>query len=311
MFYISLKTIVEKFPNKLAVNDMTYTELLEKSIQRTYNPICHSDGVDILLDVINASYLNKPIVVLPKINRESAIMPDTLPNTFNVILYSSGSTGAKKPIVLPEQMLMANIKNVIKINEMTHNDKILTVAPLNHTAGITCQTLGGLFIGASLIIETFNPFTLLRLLKDNAITTSHILPLMSEAVMKNHGKINLPHLRLIWTGSDCMTKDQINFWLSPNTNVMITYGMTEAGPPVFYHTFSYSDPLDALDNGFAVGSTACCEVNIVDNELQVRGDIVNVDGWFKTGDCFKHEKGFYYYTGRVNAGGKIVPKGKH
>ena len=311
MFYISLKEIAEKFPTKLAVNDMTYTQLLEKSINRTYNPICRSVGVDILLDLINAAYLNKPIVVLPKDDKDSAIIPETLPNEFNLILYSSGSTGAKKPIILPERMLMASIKNVIKTNEIQSDDKILTVCSMNHTAGLTCQTLGALFTGASVIIEPFNPFTLLRLVKEHDITVSHILPLMTDAVMKNHTKITLPNLRLIWTGSDCITKDQITFWLSPNTKLMTAYGMTEAGPPVFYHIFNHGDSLDAFDNGFVVGSIACCEVNLVDNELRLRGDIVNVDGWLKTGDCFKYENGFYYYTGRVSAGGKIVPKGKH
>lgn len=311
MFYISLKEIAEKFPNKLAVNNMTYTELLDKSIERPYNTVCNSIGVDILLDLINASYLNKPIIVLPKDNKELAIIPETLPENFNLILYSSGSTGKRKPTIIPERMLMANIKNVIKCSQLSSTDKILTVCSMNHTAGLTCQTLGGLFSGSSIIIEAFNPFNVLKLLKTHEITVTHVIPMMTEILLKNHSKPDLPNLRMIWMGSDCITKQQVEFWMTDNLKFMTVYGLTEAGPPVIYHIFDSKSDLSILEQGVIAGSVPCCEVKIVDNELLICGDIVNIDGWLKTGDCFKYENGLYYYTGRVSAGGKIIPKGTH
>jgi acyl-coenzyme A synthetase/AMP-(fatty) acid ligase len=311
MFYISLKQVAEKFPNKLAINEMTYSDLIEKSLSRKYNLVCDETGVDVLFDFINASYLKKPIIVLPKEGRELAIIPDVLPEGFNLILYSSGSTGVRKPIVIPERMLMANIKNVINSSNITANDRILTVCSMNHTAGLTCQTLGGLFTGSSIIIEPFNPFNILKFLDTHNITVTHVIPMMTDILMKNHDKPTLPNLRLVWIGSDCVSRNHVEFWIAPNRKVMTIYGLTEAGPPVIYHSFDYADDLSILDNGVIAGSVTCCDVEIVNDELLVRGDIVNVEGWSKTGDCFRYESGLYYYTGRVSAGGKIIPKGKH
>jgi acyl-coenzyme A synthetase/AMP-(fatty) acid ligase len=311
MFYISLKRIAEKFPNKLAVNEMTYTDLLELSLSRNYNLVCSETGVNVLLDLINASYLQKPIIVLPKENREYVIIPTELPSGFNLILYSSGSTGNKKPIIIPERMLLANIRNIIQSSNIVPDDKILTVCSMNHTAGLTCQTLAGLFTGSSVIIESFNPFTVLKLLDTHHITVTHVIPMMTTILMKKHNKPILPSLRLVWLGSDCINRQQVEFWIAPTRKLMTIYGLTEAGPPVIYHTFNYSDDLSILDTGVIAGSVACSDIQIVNNELLIRGDNVNVAGWHNTGDCFKYENGFYYYTGRISAGGKIIPKGKH
>jgi acyl-coenzyme A synthetase/AMP-(fatty) acid ligase len=309
MLYISLKSIAEKFPNKLAVNNMTYSELLTAALGRPYSKVCYATGVDVLLDLIKAASVNKPIIVMPKENRESVVMPDNLTETFALVLYSSGSTGARKPIVLPESMLLANAKNVIDCNGMTSDSRVLTVCSLNHTAGITCQTLAGLLCGAYVLVEGFNPFNCLRLLEENGITHTHMIPMMTEILMKSHDKPILPKLKFVWTGSDVITKQQVDFWLNHDRQFMITYGMTEAGPPVLQHTFNNGDDISIFDKGLVVGSQPMCEVKITDGELCLRGAIVNREGWLETGDCFKYEDGWFFYTGRKAAGGKIVPKG--
>lgn len=311
MFYISLEQIAKKFSTKLAVNDYTYGELLNTATSRTYNEICSSTGVDILLDVIKAASVNKPIIVLPKDNKENIVLPDSLPNSFSIILYSSGSTGTRKPIVLPEKMILAVARNNIDLHKITADDKILTVCSLNHTAGLTCQTMAGLLSGASITVEPFNPFSLLRLLSEHKITVTHLVPLMTDAVIKLSKKPNLPHLRFIWTGSDCIPKSHVEYWMDTNRSFMIAYGMTEAGPPTICHIFKYGDDLSALDKGFAVGSKVLCDYKIVEGELCLKGDILNIDDWLHTGDCFQVIDGWYYYTGRKSAGGKIIPKGKH
>jgi len=311
MFYISLEQVAKKFSNKLSINNYTYGELLDNVKNRTYKLICESTGVDILLDVLHAASINKPIIVLPKENRDNIILPDSLPDCFCIVLYSSGSTGVRKPVIIPERMILANINNILTYNKITANDKILTVCSINHTAGLTCQTLAGLFAGATVIIELFNPFNLLRLLSEHKATITHIVPLMTEAIMKLSTKLNLPCLRLVWMGSDCIPKNHIEYWLDEHRNVMTVYGMTEAGPPVISHIYKHNDDLSIHDIGFAVGTKVFSESKIVDGELCLKGDIINIDDWLHTGDCFNIVDGWYYYTGRKSAGGKIVPKGKH
>lgn len=181
---------------------------------------------------------------------------------------------------------------------------------MNHTAGINCHTIPGLLSGAYVHIDQFNGFNCLRLLKELDITATHVVPMMTEILMKV-GKPDLPKLKFVLTGSDCVSRNQVEYWLDDHRNVMILYGMTEAGPPALSHTIKKGDDLSVFDKGYPVGSISYCDTKIIDNELWLKGPIVNQDGWFNTGDCVKYEDGLYYYTGRVSAGGKIVPKGKH
>lgn len=308
MLYISLKDVAHKFANKLAINDLTYSQLFEQALSRPYTQVCHETGLPVLLDIIKAMSENKPIVIMPKENRESVVMPDALPSQFGIVLYSSGSTGKRKPIFIPESMMVANAKSTIEFQKITSEDRFLNVCSMNHTAGINCHTLPGLLSGAYTYVDQFNGFTCLRLLKELDITATHVVPMMTDVLMKV-GKPDLPKLKFVITGSDCIPKSHVEYWLDNHRDVMITFGMTEAGPPAIGHIFKMNDDLSVFDNGFPVGSHAFCETKIIDNELWLKGPIVNKTDWFQTGDCFKHVNGFYYYTGRVSAGGKIVPKG--
>jgi acyl-coenzyme A synthetase/AMP-(fatty) acid ligase len=311
MLYISLRETSKKFANKLAVNDLTYSQLYDLALSRPYTKVCHDTGISVLLDIIKAMSENKPIVILPKENREGAIIPAELPDHFGIVLYSSGSTGVRKPIFLTESMMVANAKSTIDFQRITSGDRFLNVCSLNHTAGINCHTIPGLLTGAYTVIETFNGFNCLRLLKELDITATHLVPMMTEVLMKVEAKPNLPKLNFVITGSDCIPKHHVEYWLDEHRDMMITYGMTEVGPPAIGHIFKHGDDLSCFDNGYPVGSHAFCETKIVGGELWLKGPIVNQPDWFKTGDCFKHENGFYYYTGRVSAGGKIIPKGKN
>lgn len=309
MFYISLESVAKKYSNKLAVNKLTYGQFMDKSLNRVYKLISESSGSDILLDLVNASFYNKPLVVLPKTNKGNVILPNNLPNSFCLVLYSSGSTGNRKPIIITEHMILANIKNILEFNNFTADDRILTVCSLNHTAGLTCQTLSGLFAGSSIIIEPFNAFNIIRLLKEHSITITHVVPLMTDATMKVSDKTHLPNLRLVWIGSDCIKLKHVNYWLSSNTDVMTVYGMTEAGPPTIAQIFNSKDDLSIFNDGYPVGNKIFCDYKIIDDELFLKGDIVNTPNWLQTNDCFKIVNGVFYYTGRKSAGNKIVPKG--
>lgn len=308
MFYILLKEIAKKFPSKLAVNNLTYSDLIRVSEDREYNAISNNTGLDILLDLLKAMSLDKPIVVLPK-DKDNIKLPERIPDKFALILYSSGSTGLRTPKLIPESMLMANLNNFISTHKLTEDDKVLTVCSLNHTAGLTCQTLSALLAGASINIETFNPFNMVKFLDQYQSTVTHVVPLMTKSLMKLGPLKELPQLRFVCMGSDCITKDQIEYWQNDNRKIMTVYGQTEAGPPVIHHIFNYNDDLSIFDYGYPVGTQLSCDYRFSNNELLIKGDICHSSDWHRTGDCFDIKHGWFFYTGRVSANGKIIPKG--
>jgi acyl-coenzyme A synthetase/AMP-(fatty) acid ligase len=146
-------------------------------------------------------------------------------------LFSSGSSsGARKQLFMSERMIMANAKNAVECQQITDRDRILTVCSLNHTGGLSAQTIAGLLCGAYNLIEQFNAFNFFKLLQQHNITVTHLIPVHIDALIKVNSELVIPNLRLTVAGSDCVHKHHVEFWINRGVNFIMNYGMTESGP---------------------------------------------------------------------------------
>lgn len=308
MLFNKLYSLAKKYPNKLALNSLTYSDLVKKVIDSEYNLVCQSKNEKIIIDIFKASQIQKPLIILPKYNLEDIEMPSKLNKKFDLYLFSSGSTGKRKSICLSEKMIKNNADIAIKCQNITSEDKILTVCSLNHTGGLNAQTIPGLLSGAHIIIKDFNPFKFLKDLKENEITLTHLIPIMISALEKTKNNTKLEKLRLVVAGSDCVYKNHVEYWINKNINFLINYGLTEAGPIIINHLFKYKEELKVYDLGIPIGSNCWCDYKIDKNELILKGKSVYKKDWFNTGDCVSINNGWFIYKGRKSAGCKIVPK---
>lgn len=314
MLYETFLKIANKFPNNLALNNFTYQELLEKIDNIKYQFIVEDQDFNVLIRILNAAKNSKSITILPKYNRDNIELPTIdVQNGFKLIMYSSGSTGQKRtPKIISEVMLLSNIKNATLIQNLSSLSKVFTVCSLNHTGGITTQSLPGLMCGAHVITDSFNVFNYSKKLKQNKITHSHLIPAYVEALIKKN--IKLPNnVKLIMVGSDCVLSRHINYILGQNIPVIQLYGMTEAGPPVIYHMWNINDNTDILlsvneKEQVFLGSKCLCNFKIINNELYLKGDIIASNNWLATGDCVQVKNEWFVYEGRKIAGCKIIPK---
>ena len=79
MIFNALIDISKKYPNNLALNDLTYSQLLEEIDKQPYELVAYETDHVVLLKVFKAAKLNKPVIILPKLNRDNIIMPTELP----------------------------------------------------------------------------------------------------------------------------------------------------------------------------------------------------------------------------------------
>ena len=77
---------------------------------------------------------------LPKIN----------PNEVAEIIFTSGSLGRAKAVMLSQRNLAINLMNMRKCLEIFPSDKFLSVLPMHHTYECTCGLLCPLYSGASI-----------------------------------------------------------------------------------------------------------------------------------------------------------------
>lgn len=309
MLFNTFYSTVQKYQTALAINDLTYQEVYDLVKSREYKSVSYETDWTVLLDILKAAEVNKPIVILPKFHREEVDIPSELPDEFGIILYSSGSTGVRKQIFMPERMIVANAENAIRCQRIIPADKILTVCSLNHTGGISAQSLPGLLVGAHVIVTPFNVFNFFKIIQIEKITLTHLVPIMIEGLEKVKNKYDLSSLRLVVAGSDCVYKKHVEFWISRGVNFMSNYGLTEAGPIIINKEYTKDTDLSIFDQGVPLGTVAWCDTKIENGELLLKGDCIsNNQDWFKTGDCVYQIDQWYMYQGRLAAGCKILPK---
>lgn len=296
-----------KFANSPALNDWTYKDLLVMIQQSDYKFVSNATGGFILIDILKAASVNKPIIILPKYNKEQICIPDPKLENFGLYLCSSGSSGTKKLIKVSEEQIYYNALNAIDCQMIDNKDVILTICSMNHTGGLNAQSLPGLIAGSHVIVQDFNPYNLSSILKEKNITLTHFVPIMIDSLLKIKS-FDPGNLRLVVAGSDCVKMEQVNLFLHKSIPFMINYGLTEAGPIVINHIFKKIEELEIFKYGVPIGKKCWTEYKIQNCELMLKGNIVCNEEWLPTGDCVDKLGDWFLYKGRKSFGCRIIPK---
>ena len=213
-------------------------------------------------------------------------------------INTSGTTGTPKSVY--QSSLKIHNANIVALmcQNITSESKILTVCSLDHAGGLLAQTLPGISIGATVVIEPFNAFRFCREIVK--YTHTHITPGHAHLIMKTKGFKELD-LTGIWItcGADSVGWDIIESFVERGATFMANWGMTEVGPCAINHVFRTMEDVQRLkDINPILGTVTHCDTKIIDNELYVRGDICVYDDWFATGDLVEQKDGVFYYLGR-------------
>jgi len=311
MLFTKLVNIAKTYPNNLAINQITFKDLIAIIEDTPYQEIIsHSNSYDILISLLKAASCNKPVVICPISHKNNSfVLPDSFNQYFGIYLFSSGTLSKiKKPIFLSEEMLLSNAVNSSKLHGFTESDKILTVCSMNHTGGINAQTLPALLSGSHIIFEKFQPKNYFNLINQNQITFSHLVPRMIDSLINSKQTFINSSLKAIMAGSDCVTKQHINFFLDLGVKIYTNYGLTQAGPIILNHLFSDKQDLKLFEKGQVLGTQIWANSKIDNGELVLFGKNISIDGWLYTDDCIEKIENCYYYKGRKSAGCKIIRK---
>jgi len=151
-----------------------------------------------------------------------------------VVLYTSGTSGRPKGVVLSHHNLMSNVRQVERHVGLEKGDTFLGVLPQFHSFGITALTIAPMLLGCRVVYTArFNASKILSLIATHRATIYIGIPSMYTALLasKNAGAEDLSSLRLAISGGEPLPEDTwTRFRDRFGIGICEGYGMTETSP---------------------------------------------------------------------------------
>ncbi|BBL74079.1 AMP-binding protein [Methylomagnum ishizawai] len=246
-----------------------------------------------------------------------------------VVLFTSGSEGEPKGVVLSHQNLLANREQLAARLDLNARDTILNALPMFHAFGLTAGTLLPLLNGMYTFLYP-SPLHY-RIIPEVAYEINATLLFGTNTFLAGYAKHAHPYdfysVRYVFAGAEKLQADTRKLWADKfGLRILEGYGATETSPilsantPMFYKEGTVGrfmpgvqwrlEPVAGVEGG---GRLHVAGPNIMlgylkperPGELQPPVSVFGV-GWYDTGDIVHVDaEGFVTILGRVKRFAKI------
>jgi long-chain acyl-CoA synthetase len=131
-------------------------------------------------------------------NREIANRPDTFVSTDErpsldaeaLLVYTSGTTGAPKGVVLTQYNMLVDAKGIMDWNAITGGQRLMNVLPIHHVNGIVATLITPLYAGASVVVNrAFSSSTFWKRMADERVQIVSVVPTLLQFALDYAAKM--------------------------------------------------------------------------------------------------------------------------
>jgi long-chain acyl-CoA synthetase len=260
------------------------------------------------------------------------------PDDMAVLIYTSGTSGLPKGVILSYSNLQSDIDSCIEHAQLQSKHVFLGVVPLFHAFGMTAMMLAPIQLAATIIyMGRFSAVAAMNAIRDRGVSLLFAVPSMFGAIahLKNATAQDFKTVWLAISGGEPLPSTlREGFKQRFGVALHEGYGLSETSPVVALnvpHDFRQGSVGKAIpgaiikiadENGQSLPTGS-------EGEIWLKGPMVfrgyynlpnetaaaiTPDGFFKTGDLGKFDSdGYLYITGRkkdliIIAGEKVAPR---
>lgn len=240
------------------------------------------------------------------------------PDDVATIIFTSGTTGKSKGVMLTQDNLASNVEAVDFTTEP--GSILLSVLPIHHAFCLVMDWLKGFSLGTTICIND----SLLHMVKNMGIFKPDVMlmvPMMLETIYKRLASVDpaIPkmavagqvfggNLKIIFTGGAHLDPYYIDRFAEYGVDVFEGYGMSECSPvissntPSVHKAGSIGMPLSNVEVSFENGEILVKGSSVMKGYYNMPEETAETlrDGWLHTGDKgYLDEDGFLFINGRV------------
>jgi acyl-[acyl-carrier-protein]-phospholipid O-acyltransferase/long-chain-fatty-acid--[acyl-carrier-protein] ligase len=274
--------------------------------------------------------LGDKLWVLGALAFPDAVERDRDPRRAAVVLFTSGSEGRPKGVVLSHHALLSNIAQIRAVIDFSIEDKLLNALPIFHSFGLTGGALLPVLTGMNLFLYP-SPLHY-RVIPEVAYDRNCSVMFGTSTFLANYAKFAHPYdffrLRYVVAGAEKLTDAVRGLWFEKfGIRILEGYGATETAPvlsvntPMAYRTGTVGQLLPAIEHrllpvpGIERGGMLHVRgPNLMSGyyrydepgRLQPPSSAAG-QGWYETGDIVTiDEDGFLSIVGRLKRFAKIA-----
>ncbi|MDX2150595.1 MAG: AMP-binding protein [Bryobacteraceae bacterium] len=269
--------------------------------------------------------LDKLWLVLWAKPRPRRVFQKLNPDDPAVVLFTSGSEGKPKGVVLSHRNIISNVNQIRGVIEFNSEDRFFNALPIFHSFGLTAGTILPLVSGCRLFLY---PTPLhYRIIPELTYDTDSSVIFGTPTFLANYGKMAHPYdfykVRFAVAGAEKLSEETRRLWSEKfGIRIIEGYGATECAPVIAANTAMAHrsgtvgeilpgiehrlEPVPGIDKG---GMLYVKGPNVMLGYL--RADKPGVlqplrNGWYETGDIVEIEDGFVRIVGRLKRFAKVA-----